>query len=264
VDDDDARDDRRDDDALDDLETDLQRRLREAQERTADLIWKALDPREARTLRVCEKIIMQMRWHEFAVGHALHEIRLKRLYRGQFDSFREYIDHRWEFGPRRAYQLIDAWLVFKEIRLLRLPPDERPTEQQRCADGYCQSVLGLPSQITPWDGSEPAVHSDIPLPVNERAIRPLTRLKPPEQRQAWVQAVKLSGGLPPSSTTVEAAIREVRGLADEPERATRTNRPERLSIARDPAAAARALKTLYSAPEWAAFVAAVHALDTPK
>jgi hypothetical protein len=44
----------------------------------------------------------------YAVGHALSEIREKRLYRSQYDTFEDYCRDRWQFTASRGRQLMAA------------------------------------------------------------------------------------------------------------------------------------------------------------
>ena len=44
------------------------------------------------------------------VGMTLKEIRDKRLYRQQYDTFEEYCARRWELSRPRSYQLCEAWM----------------------------------------------------------------------------------------------------------------------------------------------------------
>jgi hypothetical protein len=50
------------------------------------------------------------------VGHALAEIRDKRLYREEYDTFREYCDKKWGFSDRRARQLISSAEVVDDVK----------------------------------------------------------------------------------------------------------------------------------------------------
>lgn len=51
----------------------------------------------------------------YEVGQALIEIRDKQLYRADYSTFESYCNERWEMSGRRAYQLIDASLVFNNV-----------------------------------------------------------------------------------------------------------------------------------------------------
>ena len=48
------------------------------------------------------------------------------------------------------------------------------------------------------------------LPTSERQVRPLTSLKPEEQRQAWFSAVKSAGGKVPSGRIVFDIVQRIK------------------------------------------------------
>jgi len=50
------------------------------------------------------------------------------------------------------------------------------------------------------------------LPTNERQVRPLTKLKPNEQRQVWEEAVVSNGGKVPSGRQVKDAVLRHQGM----------------------------------------------------
>lgn len=85
------------------------------------------------------------------VGQALLAIRDQRLYRAEFGTFEDYCRERWGFSDRHARRLIDA----------------------------SSTIINIESGPT---GSG--------LPVTEREIRPLTKLEPDQQREAWQRAVE--------------------------------------------------------------------------
>ncbi len=84
------------------------------------------------------------------VGTALLAIRDGRLYREHYGTFEEYCQERWQLKQSRAYQLMDA----------------------------AKAIANLGSSTI------------VELPTNEAQARPLTRLEPEVQRQAWQEAVE--------------------------------------------------------------------------
>ncbi|MGO8928447.1 MAG: DNA-methyltransferase [Limisphaerales bacterium] len=107
------------------------------------------------------------------VGLALKEIRDKRLYRQQHDTFEEYCARRWELSRPRAYELCAA--------------SEVVTDLSAVAD------IRL-------------------LPKNERQTRALTRLKTTEHRQrAWEMAVEMAAAekRPVTAQDTEEAVRHL-------------------------------------------------------
>jgi len=63
---------------------------------------------EIAELTKCEQVIEAGLQTAVEVGYALAKIRDARLYRAKFRTFRDYVEHRWGFTARRAYQLIKA------------------------------------------------------------------------------------------------------------------------------------------------------------
>jgi len=99
----------------------------------------------------------------YEVGKALTEIRDDQLYKEKgYSNFRKYCEQRWGLKKSHAYRAIKAAEVFDNL------------------------VTSL--KVSPiGDNSHPKI-----LPTNEAQIRPLTRLQPNLQREAWLQAVENS------------------------------------------------------------------------
>lgn len=85
------------------------------------------------------------------VGNALSQIRDRRLYAQSHQSFEEYCKERWGLKQSRAYQLMDA----------------------------AQTIENLSQSST-----------IVELPKNEAQCRPLTKLPPEQQAEAWQEAVQ--------------------------------------------------------------------------
>lgn len=83
---------------------------------------------------------------------ALMEIRDKGLYHDVlgYDTFEQYCKARWSFTRQTAYQFIDSAKVVENVS------------------------HGL----------------QVSAPLNERQVRPLARLEPQQQREAWQKAVE--------------------------------------------------------------------------
>lgn len=101
------------------------------------------------------------------VGNALLSIRDKRLYRQDFGTFEEYCQDRWGMSRPRAYQLIEAAEVRKNL----------------------------------------STTVDIPLPTSERQARPLTKLDPVDQPIAWQRAVETAPNGKVTAAHVEATAK---------------------------------------------------------
>lgn len=103
------------------------------------------------------------------VGNALRSIRDGELYRATHRTFDAYCQHRWGFKRRNAYQLMDGATVSDNVR----------------------------------HGAQ----TDI-LPSNERQTRPLTKLEPDQQIEAWEQVVEAATdiGMPITGRLVETVV----------------------------------------------------------
>lgn len=106
---------------------------------------------ETGRLEELETVIAENFQGFYAVGCALVEINSSRLYRVTHVRFEDYCRERFEIARRTAYQYIDAKEVMDNVR--------------NCA----QIEL---------------------LPMNEAQVRPLTRLEPDAQVEAWKEVVK--------------------------------------------------------------------------
>lgn len=111
------------------------------------------------------------------VGAALMEIRDSRLYRAEHRTFEAYCRERWRMGRRNAYQLMDAATVVANVR-------------------NCAHLLLEPD-------------SDLRLPANEAQARPLKRLPPDQQAEAWLLALASAPGGRLTAAHVDRIAREV-------------------------------------------------------
>lgn len=129
-----------------------------------------------------EKVIEQGLASFVEVGNALLAIRDGKKYRAKgFDTFERYCSERWELSRPRAYQFVDA---AEAVRAVEMSTNRRQTE----------------------------------LPTSEYQVRPLTRLKEPEQvAQAWDRAQELAVEVAEAKSTapkitakiVEQAVTEI-------------------------------------------------------
>ncbi|MFD9453497.1 hypothetical protein ACFWBC_10450 [Streptomyces sp. NPDC059985] len=63
----------------------------------------------------CESAIENLNLAFFAAGKALQVVRDAKLYRGQFGTFEEYTQERWEITPQYAGKLIRTWRVAEAL-----------------------------------------------------------------------------------------------------------------------------------------------------
>lgn len=112
----------------------------------------------------------------FEVGMALFEIRNMRLYRASHATFQDYCERRWNMTHRRANQLIGASAVIENIKL---------------------------GTVVPNSNNEVSL-----LPANEAQARPLTRLEPEQQIEAWNEALAASPHSAPTAEKVDEIVQK--------------------------------------------------------
>lgn len=112
-----------------------------------------LNIEERNELERCEVVIKQGLKTFVEVGQALMLIREKKLYRAEFGTFEDYCQDKWQLKKSQTYRLIDAANVVENIKL---PPGGK-------------------------------------LPQTEKHARPLTKLEPELQAEAWQKVVKEHG-----------------------------------------------------------------------
>ncbi|MDZ7970628.1 MAG: hypothetical protein RM368_37850 [Nostoc sp. DedSLP03] len=108
----------------------------------------------------------------FEAGKALMELRDRKLYRSTHKTFEEYCRDRFGHNRRQSYLLMDAAVIFDNL-------------EQKCD------------------------RSDHILPTNEWQIRPLSKLAPDIQPEAWEQAVESANGKVPSHRIVKDAVQRI-------------------------------------------------------
>ncbi|MBD2682659.1 MULTISPECIES: hypothetical protein [Nostoc] len=108
----------------------------------------------------------------FEAGKALAELRDRRLYRSTHRTFEEYCRDRFGHSRRQSYLLMDAAVIFDNL-------------EQKCD------------------------RNDHILPTNEWQVRPLAKLEPDLQPEAWQQAVESAKGKVPSHRIVKDAVQKI-------------------------------------------------------
>ncbi|MEH2228787.1 MAG: hypothetical protein V7K71_03965 [Nostoc sp.] len=108
----------------------------------------------------------------FEAGKALTELRDRRLYRSTHKTFEDYCRERFGFSRRQPYHLIEAAVIFDNL-------------VEKCD------------------------RSDHILPTNEWQIRPLSKLDPNIQPEAWEQAVESANGKVPSHRIVKDVVQRI-------------------------------------------------------
>lgn len=109
------------------------------------------------------------------VGTALLTIRDNRLYRETHGTFEDYCRERWGMVASRARQLIAAAETVENLQTV----------------------------------------TNVTLPVNEGQARPLMRLQPDQQREAWAKAVETAPNGKVTAAHVQAVVDEYKAQAEE-------------------------------------------------
>jgi hypothetical protein len=122
----------------------------------------------------------------FEAGKALAELRDRRLYRSTHSTFEEYCKDRFGFQRRHPYRLIEASAVFDN--LMKMCPNWTQNEDDP------DTVHSEQRQI---------------LPTAEGQVRPMTKLEPQEQQEAWLRAVEVAGGKVPTGRIVKDVVQRI-------------------------------------------------------
>ncbi|WP_414573792.1 hypothetical protein [Nostoc sp. CCY 9925] len=107
----------------------------------------------------------------FEAGKALIELRDRRLYRSTHKTFDEYCLDRFGYNRSRSYQLVDAAVVVDNLQ-------------------KCPQIVDI-------------------LPTAEGQVRPMTKLEPQEQQEAWLKAVELADGKVPTGRIVKDVVQRI-------------------------------------------------------
>ena len=162
----------------------------------------------------------------YEAGKALKEIRDRKLYRTQHQTFETYVKERFSMKQSRSYQLMDAAIVvdnllpkvpqFVEVSdpsIQKVPPMvevndnlNKVTQSVEVSDGSNK----VPQFVEVSDDSNKVPQFVELLPTNEAQCRPLTKLEPDQQREAWAKAVEQAGGKVPSGRIVKSIVDQIR------------------------------------------------------
>ena len=126
----------------------------------------------------------------YEAGQSLRELKERKLYRSTHKSFEEYVQDRFCMKRAHSYRLIEAAFVLDNLSAECIPMGDT---QQESPTTYSMSPNGR--QI---------------LPTSERQVRPLTKLKPEQQREAWTKAVESAGGKVPSGRIVKDIVERIK------------------------------------------------------
>jgi hypothetical protein len=124
----------------------------------------------------------------FEAGKALAELRDRRLYRSTHKTFEEYCKDRFGFERRHPYRLIEAAEVIDNLR--------------KMCPNWTQNETGS-------ENVEPNSQSLQILPTAEGQVRPLTKLEPQQQQEAWQTAVEEAGSKVPPARIVKDVVQRI-------------------------------------------------------
>ncbi len=167
----------------------------------------------------------------YEAGKALQELRERRLYRSTHETFEDYCAQRFGFQRRHPYRLIDAADVVDN--LIGTQFHELGDDSQMCPNGTQTEIRTIGTQLendpnlttngTQNDdsemcpiGTQTETNDEMCpngaqiLPTSERQVRPLTKLEPDQQREAWAKAVEQAGGKVPSGRIVKSIVDQIR------------------------------------------------------
>ena len=131
----------------------------------------------------CETVIRKGLQSFVEVGRALLRIKEEKYYQEQYDTFAEYCRARWHLGASRVYQLINAT--------------------------YVMDNLSTHSENTTEVSSAELPHYESLFPQIESQVRPLSRLTPEQQIEAWKTAVDRAGTDYPTGKEVSFVVDEL-------------------------------------------------------
>ncbi len=126
----------------------------------------------------------------YRVGEALAEIRDRALYKDLgYSDFREYLEKRWDMGKSKAYRLIDAANVVKNL----------------------SSAESVPN----WGQNLPSAYETIeealvlPIPKSEAITRELAKLPSDRQKLGWAEVVRTAPNSKPTAAHTKSVVAEI-------------------------------------------------------
>lgn len=145
-----------------------------------------LTPPETTRLAELEAVIKDGLMTFIDVGASLLEIRNSRLYRHEYSTFEQYCREKWQMTRRYANDLIQAHEV-----ITNLSPK---------GGTNLGTIVPIPSDLTPIGV----------IPTKESQVRPLAKLAPDKQREAWQKAVDTAPAGKVTSKHVEKVVAEMK------------------------------------------------------
>ena len=131
----------------------------------------------------------------YEAGKALQELRERRLYRNTHKTFESYCQERFGHSRQKANFLIAGAKAYDNLttNCCQTDPENLTTNGTQTETETQMTTNG--TQI---------------LPTSEGQVRPLTKLEPDQQREAWQKAVEQAGGKVPSGRIVKSIVDQIR------------------------------------------------------
>src|SRR5271166_3117778 len=114
---------------------------------------------------------------------------------------RKELEHIIELGLGTFYYVGSALLEIRDSRLYR---STHATFEEYCRDRW-KMVRNYANKLIRAAGAVANLGTNVPIPTNEAQVRPLTDLKPEQQREVWLQALNNSSMGKVTALNVEAA-----------------------------------------------------------
>ncbi|WP_414569428.1 hypothetical protein [Nostoc sp. CCY 9925] len=133
----------------------------------------------------------------FEAGKALAELRDRRLYRSTHRTFEEYCKDRFSYTYRHVNYLIAGSVIVDNIKMGTNSSQNEQVDEMGTNSSQNEQVEEMGT-----------ISSQI-LPTSEVQVRPLAKLEPQQQHQAWQRAVKQAGGKVPSGRIVKDIVQTI-------------------------------------------------------
>lgn len=130
------------------------------------------------------------------VGMALKNIKEEELWRGEYDSFEDYVKKVWDLGKTYAYDQIKAFNVVENLKAVF----------RNCGNESLKNDGNNCSHLK----NAKLTSNELILPQNESQARPLTALQPIQQRIAWQKVIKRTEGKP-TALAVRKVVEKIMG-----------------------------------------------------
>lgn len=119
------------------------------------------------------------------VGQSLQVIRDKKLYRQKFDTFENYCRERWSISRPRAYQLMDAATINKNLSTI---VDKLPTTESQARE---LTSLEPEEQIRVWEQVIDSAKDGKITAAIIRTVRDINRKKIEDRRQDRIESTPI-------------------------------------------------------------------------